>query len=287
MEQRRPGQSEVTKSKEKVSPELVVYAGTSNRRLAFIKHAFPTSEVTSIPAGEEPDIPDVVSIMHGKIDNILGQLKENPSIRNRQQQAVIIAADTRTNILTKNPENFTYIDSRGKPKQPDTVRKTFEEMYTAGLESGVLPYYTVLSGSGVHIRGRKYEERLADIHACTVELNPDQIKRFSTPDGYEEYTDAFNKFYSSDVYKKGGLSGVKVDDLSGGLSLPVLTSLNAVEAVDGIERNSSDFEEAFRHGMYTVSVGISPHILRPVQPEIDSSLASWDWLNGVVDHTLR
>lgn len=287
MEQRRPEQSEITKSKEIVTPELVVYAGGSERRDAFIRYAFPNSEVTSIPAGEEADIPDVVSIMHKKIDNVVGQLKEKPSFRNREKQAVIIAADTRTNILTKNQDNFTYIDSRGKPKHPDSVRNTFEEMYNAGLESGVLPFYTVLSGSGVHIRGRKYEERLVDIHACTVELNPDKIKRFSTEEGYQEYTDAFNKFYTSDVYRRNGLSGVKIDSLSGGLSLPVLTTLNAVEAVDGIERNSSDFEDAFRHGMYTVAVGISPHILRPIQPDIDKSLESWDWLNGVVEHTLK
>lgn len=286
MEQRRPGQSEVIKSKEKISPELVVYAGTSSRRLAFIKHAFPDSKVTSIPGGKEEDIPDVVSIMQAKIDHVLSQLNETPQIKNRQQRAVIIAADTRTSVLTRNPDNFTFIDSKGKPKEPDSVRKTFEDMYLAGEESGVLPFYTVLSGSGVHIKGRKYEERLADVHTCTVELNSDQIKKFSTPEGYTEYTEAFNQFYSSDPYKKGGLSGVRVDDLSGGLSLPVLTSLGAVEAVDGIERNSPDFKEAFRHGMYTVSVGISPHILRPIQPNIDKSLASWDWLNGVVDHTL-
>jgi hypothetical protein len=226
--------------------------------------------------------------MHGKIDNILGQLKEDPSVKNRRQQAVIIAADTRTSILTKNPEdNFTYIESKGKPKEPDTVRKTFEEMSNAAKEAGVLPYYTVLSGSGVHIRERKHEERLADIHTCTVELNPEQVQRFSTEKGYQDYAKAFDEFYSSEVYRHGGLSGVKIEDLSGGLSLPVLTSMNAVEAVDGIERNSPEFEEAFRHGMFTVSVGISPHILRPIQPQIDSLFSSWEWLNGVVDHTLK
>ncbi len=280
-----PDHTLARREKEPPSSLIVIYAGQSARRKAFIQHCFPNSPVLDSEGGTEPDIEDVVEIMHGKLDHVLKGVTLPEHGKN--WKIALIAADTRTSTLTVGDGDVTYLESRGKPKRTLDIRRVFEEMHEAGAVSDGLPYYVVRSASGVHVRAPRTEDRLVSDHTSTIELHPEFTRILGTHEGFEQYLEAAQDFYSSPSYTNDGTHpAIELTDISGGLSLPVFVKMKGVVAIDGTRFIDPHFPAAFRNALYNVAVGISPEILSKIQPRAHEAIRHWQWLNQVVEHAL-
>lgn len=266
----------------RVSPAedlTVVYAGTSKRREAFIKHVLPENATYwRVDGGDEEDIADVKSIMLAKIKTARRRI-------NPKGNTAFIASDARTSVLT--PGDFsspTYLESLPKPNSVEGPKTVFDRMQLAAEQSEGVPYYTIFAASGIEYQGKK----TATTETTTIQLDPNVIKHLATDEGYPVYLRAFEGFYSSPSYTKEIPHKVHVTDLSAGLSLPVLTSIGAVTAVDGARIEDKElFRKALRRGIHVAAVGIAPAIMNQVQPEAQQKYERWSWLDGVVEHSLN
>lgn len=273
------------REKEPPSSLIVIYAGQSARRKSFIQHCFPSSPVLDSDGGIEPDIEDVVEIMHGKLDHVLKGVTLPEKGKN--WKIALIAADTRTSTLTVGDGDVTYLESRGKPRRTLDIRRVFEEMHEAAEISGGIPYYVVRSASGVHIRAPKTEDRLVSDHTSTIELHPEFTQTLGTHEGFEQYLEAARNFYSSPPYTNDEAHpAIELTDISGGLSLPVFIKMKGVVAIDGVRFIDPYFPTAFKSALYNVAVGITPEILSKIQPRAHDAIRHWPWLNQVVEHAL-
>ncbi|MCL5019054.1 MAG: Maf family protein [Patescibacteria group bacterium] len=283
----RPEKSPVPRRDREPKPQtVVVYAGTSPRRQSFIEHAFASPQFTVLgyPAGEEPEIDDVHKIMNGKIDYVLRKLQQEGKIK-AKDKPIVIAADIRTRVLTHGDQEAgcTYTESRGKPKSTQEVQRMFRKMSQTSKRSSSPPFYIVESASGVQFNG----DRISTKHTTIAVLNPEVVEYFSTDAGFADYQNNFARYYASRVYANNGKHPpAGVTDVAAGLSLPVLIESNAISELDGIPSNSPDFRQAVKIGIYNVGVGISPHLLRPVQPRIEQIINGWGWLEGCTAHVL-
>ena len=272
------------KDREPKPQTVVVYAGTSPRRQSFIEHAFssPQFTVLSYSGGDEPEIDDVHQIMNGKIDHVLKKLKDEGKIKPKDKP-VIIAADIRTRVLTHGDleSSSTFTESKGKPKSVQEVQRMFRKMAQTSKRSSSPPFYIVESASGVQFNG----DRMSTKHTTTAILDPAMVEYFSTDAGFAEYQGNFASYYSSRVYGNNGKHPqTGITDVAAGLSLPVLIESDAVLELDGVPSDSPDFRQAVKMGIYNVGVGISPHLLRPVQPKIEQIINGWGWLEGCTAH---
>ncbi len=267
---------------------LIIYAGQSNRRKAFLEHCFPKSQVINFPGGDEANTPDVMGIMHGKLDHVLNQYIDKGFRPEKNQRIALVAADIRTSVFTLNEKEIPVIESKGKQKNIEDVRKIFADMSRASEMTGIAPYYTVIAASGVQIKERKRDERLAAMHTCTIELNKDYTDYFGTEEGIKEYSQALENFYGHPSYQNNGThSSVGVLDIASGLSLSTLTNLGAVSAIDGYHRDDpAQFRNTFIHGLHNALVGISPHLLNPIKSTTNSKIENWKWLNDIATHAL-
>lgn len=272
------------------APLIVAYAGQSYRRLSFLQHAFPDTPVHSVDGGDEPDIPHVVDIMRGKIDH--GSTLIFHRLMPQAHRFGIVAADIRTSTLTPPDEKDgnTFLTSRGKPPHEGTrqsVQHIFEQMSTAAEVGEEVPYYIVIAGSGAKIREGNTQSVHIGQQACTVELDEEYLSYLATDKGITDYQTTFQHFYSSPPYSNNGSHpAVDLTDLSGGISLPVLTRMGAVNAVNGVNAKDPAFPETLREGIFTVAVGFSPDVLKPLQSTINQAIQEWPWLTRVVEHTL-
>lgn len=283
----RPEKSPVSRKDREPKPQtVVVYAGTSPRRQSFIEHAFasPQFTVLSYSGGDEPETDDVHRIMNGKIDHVLKKLKDEGRI-SAKDKPIVIAADIRTRVLTHGDQEAgsTYTESRGKPKSIQEVQRMFRKLAQTSKRSSSPPFYIVESASGVQFNG----DRISTKHTTIAVLDPEVVEYFSTDAGFADYQNNFARYYASRVYANNGKHPpAGVTDVAAGLSLPVLIKSNAVSELDGIPSDSPEFRQTVKIGIYNVGVGISPHLLRPVQPKIEQIINGWGWLEGCTAHVL-
>lgn len=271
-----------------ISDIAVIYAGKSKRRKSFLEYSFPTEAHIDVPGGDEPDIPDVIAITQGKLDHVLPHVLADESIRRSTRVIALVAADTRTNTLTTSESGHTYLKSRGKPQKARDVQDTFRQMSQAAQRENINPYYTVVSASGLHhIEGRR-EERLIAKHVSTIQLDPKALQHLASDEGFQQYLTAFKEFYVSPPYVNNGQHNtLDVTDLSSGLSLPVLAKMGIVTSIDEVSRSDkTEFRNAFIQALLNAAVGISPHVLKPLNPDIEERISHWSWAQEVADHTL-
>ncbi|HSW90314.1 MAG TPA: hypothetical protein VLH19_05615, partial [Patescibacteria group bacterium] len=253
--------------------DTVYYAGGSSRRQHFLRSALPDSNIQSVGGGEEEDIRDVRKIMSAKVSFAAEKLAES--------EAYIIAADTRTEIgiVDNGKESFV---SKGKPKTNETVRENFAGMAAVAKEKGY-GYYRVVSASGICINGTLITDQIQ----CGVTLYKETLELLSTPEGFASYERVFENFYNGEAYEDLNAAKITLSDLSGGISLPVLVALGAVESIDGIRfapENAEDFQESYDAlfgGLYTAAVGFSPRILSAIYPQAYDLILNWEWLQKV------
>ncbi len=74
-------------------PEIVIYPGTSTRRIAFLMQAFPEAEHRTVGIGEEPQ-EDIGNIMRYKLNEGVSHLPQT-------EQCVVIVAADQQNVTPK------------------------------------------------------------------------------------------------------------------------------------------------------------------------------------------
>jgi hypothetical protein len=256
---------------------IVVYAGTSERRIAFAKAANDAASTEfigifkDIPAGDEPDTSDTIAIMLRKI-MVANQTIAEKKLAKPKDMVIIIAADIRTRIGASRI-------NKGKPKEPEEVRRTFQRMARSDH-----PYYTAESSSGVKIGNR---QPLITSDTTTILLNPEAVKYFSTPEGFADYQERFRAYYSSSVYSNNGNhTPIQLTDLAAGFSLPVLLSSNSVLEINGVTPESRDFPEAVKMGLYNVAIGFNLNLLKNVWPDVKQFANRYPWLKNATAFSL-
>lgn len=167
--------------------------------------------------------------------------------------------------------------SLGKPEREGEVRETFKRMGRVRN-----PSYIAESGTVIEYRNVRAKKHFT----MTVHLDQRKMQEFSTPQGFEKYKEAFDNFYSSDIYMSNGLEPPKITDIAGGLSLGVLLSLGAVTAIDGTSREDPSFRQAVKRAMYQVLIGFDIRLLKKLRPDIEKVIDSDPWLERVTSHTM-
>ncbi len=263
-----------------LSPEInrVVYAGQNRRRQAFLRHEFADITIDSYPGGEEPDIPNVIDVMHGKINYVLAQFLSQST-----ESVMVLAADTRTATvcLTDNGKRVGLI-SRGKPVDETSVQETFVSMARASKKTKMPPIYMVESASGSHLTALNVREHAK--RYSVIELDPHAVAFFATDRGFSLYNNALKRFYVSSAYREENFPPTTVTDLSAGLSLPVLMRLGAVYSVDHIPVDDEHFIPAFKKAVFTAAIGFAPALWGE---DIHVTINGWPWLDKVTGESLQ
>jgi hypothetical protein len=266
------------KDREPKPQRVILYAGTSERRGAFLTDAAENAVENGYPdvlvsrsGGTEKNISDVISIMRRKI-YVAEQTLQCENVLTPKDTLVTVAADIRTRICGSRV-------NMGRPKTQEDVQKIFKKM--AAHET---PYYSVEAGTGVKFPGMDIP--LTVFNSTTVLLDPKVIGRYTTDSGFEEYLEQFDSYHSSPVYKNGDKHPpINVTDLAAGLSLPVLAR-NAVLEVNGVAKEDENFRDAFKKGVYNVAIGFDLNLLAKIWPNIQQFAAKYQWLETVTAHAM-
>lgn len=251
------------------NPEVrrVVYAGQSHRRHAFLRHEFAEATIDSYPGGNEPDIPNIIDVMHGKINHVLEHF-----LNRSTESVMVLAADTRTKVNQV---------SRGKPQSEAVAQETFISLARMSKNTGHPPTYIVETASGSHHTDR--QNRREATKQCVVELDPHAVFYFATDQGFVVYTSTLTRFYAGPAYASEGLPPIDVTGISAGLSLPLLVRLGAVCSIDQVPVDHEEFVRVFKRALYTVAVGFAPELWGG---EIRETVNGWPWLDKVAEQSL-
>ena len=263
------------------SPRNIFYAGRSERRTLALKQLPSVKEVFSFDGGPEENIGDVRKITHAKMDHVLPRVKE--LMGGVKEEDLLVAADSRTEILVHDEHGDRNFESKGKPRNLEDVLVNFLRMSFVAKEIGFAAYQVRSASALLDSAGQRTE----DLDLCKVRIKKSGIEHLSTSNGFDEYLQAFSEFYSSGAYVANQLSAIGPRKISGGISLPVLRQMGMVESVNKIEQNlSREAAEAFKLGLWTVAVGFGPAILEKVHPDSLAIILAWDWLNEVTAKVL-
>ncbi len=257
-------------------PSSVTYAGASKRRLIFLRDIFPDIPVRNCDVEPEPKDEDVIPTMRYKI----GRARDLVPI---DEASIILAADTRTKTPKTNNGRIEMVN-QGKPETAADVFNTFKEIDHASRIGIDPPFYTLESGSGMLYRnGRDQLLEMHDVNLIT--LTREGASRLSNINGFADYVKAFQDFYSRPPYSKR-YSQVKPQDLSAGISLPVLVRMGIVDSVNGIPKDSLLFYKALRHAIHIAAVGMSSELLELVGVGHKVAVSHWGWINSVTQSAL-
>ncbi len=281
--------TEYSPSSETRAPDFIFYAGTSHRREHFLKYCFPFSNVISIPAGPEEKTHYVDRIMQAKIETVSQRaraiLSEFP-----EKSGIIVAADVEAFPLTLE-RGITANQGRGKPQSLEEVRENFARMYEASKEMSEKwgkdfnPYYLVNASSGV--RNLKTGDFYTKHHNCVIELNPQAVRDFSTPQGFIRYVSEFKDFFSSPGYLYNGAHpAICPTDVAGGFDTSVLSRMGAIKAIDAVDATDPRFRESLSYLISHSNIGIHSTVLRPFNPNVDQTIKQWPWLQKVTDYAM-
>lgn len=258
-------------------PDMVIYPGTSSRRMAFFDHAFPGTPVVQLPIGEEP-VGDIGEVARFKLNEASLQFNHEGF-----GQCVAVVAADQNNVTPAMTENGPVMISRLKPRNPREVLGTFSQIVEFSDATNQKPFYVGDSASAMlHLNGSAH--LVEDRQQSTVELN-DRFRLLATPEGFAHYERALTEFYSQPPYSTSHME-VGMENLSAGISLPVLVKMGMVDSVDGVLHDDPRFRQQLLLAVHNVAVGVSPRLLKPVQVDERKVLEQWNWLNGVVDSAL-
>jgi hypothetical protein len=271
--------------------KLIIYAGTSPKRLSFLRHAFPSPGfiIESVPGGEERNIPSVTTIASEKIDFALRRDDIKTRILNGKGNVFILASDVRISpYIQLSTDSHGKTVSLGKPYDNHQARRTFRRIARAVAneeeDEKQAPFYTVQSGTAIQTR----YSRPVDPDFTTIVLDIEKIKHFGTQSGFEEYLKTFEKCYSSPEYRNDNQHPKpNLTDIAAGISLIPLLMEGAVMQIDGIERENPEFRSAVKMALYKVNVGFSEKLLKTLRPDIETVINKWPWLENMTAMALR
>lgn len=260
----RPTPDKARRNEREPKPKtLVVYAGESKRRLDFVKWAFSGANftVTNRPGGIENENHSVIAIARQKILSVHAKVL-NEGLASPNQSLVVIAADIKTRIGTSRI-------SRSKPETPEETRRML-----AWMSKSAYPYYSIEVGSGIKIGNAKPDMAHDTI---SILLDREVIKGLATPEGFAAYREDVRRY---DAPPNGGI--IDVTDIAAGLSFPALVAKHAVLEIyhKNDHRESPDnftFRQKVELAIHHTGVGISPDLLRKVQPDIERRIQTWPW----------
>lgn len=263
------------------TPTKVIISSSSLRRKEFIRQLFDgLIEVEySPPQAEEPPWPNVLSVAHHKVQELLSRYAGNLE---KNKGALVISADTRTNV----PNNDGQIESKGKPSTPKEVQANFLNIALYAEQNRDNPFYSVTSGSVARIL-REKSVPCESVESCTVILDYPGVRYLATDEGINRYFQVFLDFYSGPPYSINGLPPVGIKDLSAGLSIPVLTKLGIITQINNTKIYNRDFPQKLRSAIHTAAIGIPSEIFKPFNSEVDYRFQQWNWLNQVTLKSLE
>ena len=280
---------ELPPAPESRTPDIVIYAGTSHRRLHFLKYAFPGSEVISIPAGNEEETHNIGEIMQDKLAAVT-PIAKIKMLKNPGKTGIVVASDIESFPLIYE-NGRTSNQGKGKPKSLEEVRATFERMYEASRKMSeawgkeLNPYYLINASSGT--RDLQTGDLIPKHHGCVIELDAETIRDFGTTEGFDRYVGEFVDFFSSDRYSYNGVHPpICPTDVAGGFDTGVLTRMGAIIAIDTVNRNDPGFRDNLAYLINHSNVGIHSTVLRPFNPKIDQKVQDWPWLQTVTDYAM-
>ncbi len=263
----------------KLTGEKVIGLASTSYRRRLALQQIPGVEVVFVGGGEEPDTEDLVTVALSKIAFAYPMILQMCR-RNNKELSGVVAADTNTHIgVIEN--NDVRLASKKKPDSIQTPRKHFMRMSQLAKKMGE-GYYEVSSSAALQDK----TGTVAGTEVTRVVLHQEMIRLLATPDGYAQYLATFDNFYSSHAYSQNGLPPVTPQNLSGGISLPVLLKMGAVRAVDGVDlhRNTvRKVDETLHRALLNVAVGFSPNVLEKIHPEAMQYLLQWSWLQNAVN----
>lgn len=264
-----------------MTEKVIGLASTSRRRAAALEQ-IPEVRVIKSPGGEENG-GSLETIALDKIrvaEPIIQAICEKDDCR----LDGVVAADANTYIAIFGPKGEKLVP-KGKPSVPQTTYRHFQSMSRRAARDGD-GYYEVHSASAfVDPSKKEHSER----EGTRVVLHLEKINRLATKEGFLEYMMEFADFYSSEAYSSHGLQSLRMEDLSGGISLPVLAKMGAVKMIDGVEIAKVPYSEAeliLKQALLNVAIGFSPKILNKIHPDAMAFLLGWSWTNNVVNSIL-
>ena len=249
---------------------LVLYAGSSQRRINFLEWAFKNPNFTVIKrdGGEENQHQSVIEIARKKIHTANDTLASERILR-PSDSLIVVAADIKTRIGTSKI-------SRGKPNTPDEAKRML-----AWVSRHAYPYYSVEIGSALQTGNGIHSEH----DMIVIILDPDRMRYLTTDQGFEEYRQHIREY---DSLPTG--NSIDVTDIAAGLSFPALIAARAVTDIH-FKDNPDDeriltFGEKVTKGIYYTGVGFSLDLLRKTQPEIDARVKIWPYLTQTANRCL-
>lgn len=265
-------------------PKVIIYAGESHRRKAFLANAFPKATLETFSVEPEPETTDVKSIVEYKLDLGVERSLEL-GLNGQRDNAIIVAADIRTLTPFEKKGEEVELRSTSKLENYPAIWGNLQRMrkICSGIEDK--PFYIVDIASGYHSLADNNRQIQRD--HCLIILDPDGFYYLTRYAGFKDYLERFSTFYSEPPYSTHGLPPIRPTDISAGLSLPVLTEMGIVESIDGIDRESDQFTQAFLEGLYKVGVGFNAPTLTSFHPDIAKTVAGWSWNNQVAEKVLE
>ncbi|MCL4354462.1 hypothetical protein M1349_03265, partial [Patescibacteria group bacterium] len=116
----------------------------------------------------------------------------------------------------------------------------------------------------------------------TMELDPEKIDFLATDGGFDVYMETVKDYFSSTNYLNNGVhTPIDVTDVAGGLDLAALARLDAVLAVDNIEKTDPDFKRYLKYALFHSGIGFHATTLKPYNANISQRIAECPWLQSV------
>ena len=260
-------------------PDIVIYPGTSTRRMAFLTQAFPKAEHITVGIGEETQ-GDIGETMKYKLNEGVSQLPQT-------EQCVVIVAADQQNITPKIDllTGSIILTSHQKPKNEEAVLEMFQDMSTFSEETSQNPFYYGDAASGVlHLHNNK-ATLIEDRKKHLVDFRPERFKELANKHGFRHYLEELKDFYSGPPYTDHNMH-LELTHLSAGISLPVLVKMGIVRSIDGVDIENDRFREQLKEAICNVAVGISTALLTTLHVDEQEVIGKWTWLNGVVDKAM-
>lgn len=259
-------------------PQEVLYAGASPRRIAFISHTFNDCSITNFSVGEEPD-QSVEEVAKYKVEEGKKYIKNDVC-------TAVIAADTQT-IVPDIINNRVIEVSKGKPKNIADIYTSLSNIHKTSQKTKEEPYYRVDSASALFHQSQIGQSHILETDSCKITLDQSSLFYLLHPNGFQRYLEEFKKFYSSNPYQSNGMKTISPQEISGGLSLPVLTKMGAVKSIQGINFEDENFKKILKRNIHLVAVGISSKLLGTMNMNIQNIIDDWSWLEEVSAEAIK
>ncbi len=273
------------------TPQIIYYAGKSEKRGAFLRMIAQTQGkiVLPIDGGVENNTLDPVQIAAGKIDRVISELKSRGRISpDSQTQSVFIAADVQIHSPTLEPDGRTVSRTSGKPEEFYDGRQIFQGMVDSVMATGDKHNYGYMIEAGSECRtmlGAQTTRIEADTNFFYVALEQQAVDFFATVDGSRLYLDELNRFLRSSLYLSNGLKQPgRSTEICGGLDLAVLKKLGAVRKINQTPRESPDFDCELEAALLAAHVGFDISVLEQVNPNAQELIKRWPWGKGIMQY---